>query len=803
MKTVNFNDIEKLPIDFEDIVSTLIARIKEKLPDRWTDFLSSNFGMEIIDAVAYEAMLLSFQLNATINEVYLPTAKTQTAVYRLAKTIGYKPTGPTQAAVGLRFYIPKSHPNNIYIPKYTRVEGNGISFYTTENSTIVPGATYVDVEAKSGSLSTISFISTGIPRYRYTLPETPVNAVESIVVNDGTTGIEYTRLNFIDVNKEDGHFYTSEYDENYGCSISFGDGIYGVNPKKGVAFDVIYIVGAGENDNINPYTISKVLDGIYDSTNTLMQISVTNAQGAVGGSSAETIEEIKNNAPAIYRTQERCVTLTDFEDIVRKYGGVKKVSVIDNSKLDEVGIFGVKVCVIPDGSYYLNSSFKNELLHLLNEKKVVSTQVDIIDPTYVDFDVTLNIKINSYNKSSIVISAVRDAIYNYLYWENREFGGEVSENEIYSLISVIPGIMSISDINIKESSKITVIETPQIGTNIIKIMDSTGSLNVGCKVSIMNKDGEFLFKAKIGTYDIDSSTITILNVNASEDYIISGTDHIEAGCIIYPNIIVDGDYSYGSKEINVKAYNIVTENNVSGEYVNSKKIYNLINMSYMTIYFGEDFTNIYRIMYVNGDTLYLNRAIDTDIDNNTEITIINKKYVPLLASSIASNSTQLMLDTYPRFNIGSKLIRQESIVYSDSVATLIRENGNTDYMSSAININSLVTIEKIYINENKVFVRNLDYILNDSDRVIVWTVVGLSKITVNTVYYVQYVKKIIYNSDSDLTHYVKSINKKQIEVSPAIPISMPNGTTFDYESETIRLLPYEIANQGKVTINIL
>lgn len=803
MKKINFNDIEKLPIDFEDIVSALIARIKDKLPNRWSDFLASNFGMEIIDAIAYEAMLLSYQLNATVNEVYLPTAKTQTSVYRLAKTIGYKPSGPSQASVGLRFYINKTNVNNIYIPKYTRVEGNGITFYTTENVTIVPGSTYIDVNAKSGTISTASFISTGVARYKYVLPERPVNNIEHVIVNDGISGIEYEYIDFIDIKDDAGHYYTTEFDENYNCSISFGDGVYGANPKKGVVFEVTYITNAGENDNVNPYVISSILDNIYDSANNMIAISVTNAQGAVGGSAAESINEIKTNAPAIYRTQQRCVTLTDFEDIVKTYNGVKKVSVIDNSKLDEVGIFGVKVCVIPDGSLYLNNTFKSDLLNMLNEKKIIATQVDVIDPTYIDFDVTVNLKINSYSQSSTVISNARKALYEYLYWENRDFGGEISKNEIYSLLSEIPGVMSISNIDIEESSKISIIEKPIIGTNIIKIADSTGSLNTGCNISILNSSGEYIKKVKIGSYDINTSIITLLNTVNNEDYLISDTDNIDAGCIIYPNILVDGNYTYGNKEINVKAYTIKTELTNSGEYSNSRKIYNMLNMSYMTIYFGEDSTNKYRIMYVNGDTIYLNRALDIDISDNTEITIVDRKYVPALASSLASNSTQLMLDTYPRFNVGSKLIRQESITYSDAVATMIRNNGPIDYMSSAINVSNLVSVEKIYINENKVFIRGVDYELADNDRIITWTNIGLSRITANTTYYVQYVKKTIYSSDSDLTHYVKSIDGKNIEIAPAIPIALPNGTTFDYDSDTIKLLPYEIANQGVITINII
>ena len=40
MSNLDFRDIEKLPIDFEDIVQTLKTRIQNRLPNRWTDFLA-------------------------------------------------------------------------------------------------------------------------------------------------------------------------------------------------------------------------------------------------------------------------------------------------------------------------------------------------------------------------------------------------------------------------------------------------------------------------------------------------------------------------------------------------------------------------------------------------------------------------------------------------------------------------------------------------------------------------------------------------------------------------------------------
>lgn len=802
MKLTDFRDIEKLPIDFEEIVNVLVDRVKEKLPNKWTDFLASNFGMELIDAFAYEAMLMFFEVNASLNEVYLPTAKTQTAVYRLANTIGYYPSGPSQATVTAHFYIKAVHTQNINIPIYTNISGNGVNFYTTENAVIPAGSTYVDVEAKSGSLQTEAFISTGEARHMYKLSLGPVNTIETVIVNNGDSGagVVYTYSSFIDTTDDDGHYYTTRYDEDFNCYVSFGDGTYGVNPKKGVPFTVIYVTGAGSSDNIAAYGLNSVLDTIYDSNNTAMTVYVTNTQNAVGGSSAETIDEVKNNAPALYRDQSRCVTIQDYIDIVGMYPGVKKVAVVDHTIIDEIGIFGVKICVIPDGSNYINTAFKNALTKYIETKKIFATQFSIIDPTYIAFDVTVNIKINAYNKSSVVSNAVRKVINNYLYWENRDFGGTISKLDLYSKIKEIDGILSISDISIEENSKIKVTADPTVNTNILTIMDNTNTLNASCPISIISKDGSSLITtAKISAYDKTASTITLSKYDSSDDYIITSDSGITTGCSIYPILYVDGNYTYGDKEILIKSYSITTETDANGEYVDSYKIYNLLNMTYLSIYFGDESSDIYHIMYVSGDYIYLDRELEFDISDNTSITVISKQYVPSLASSAAANATNILLTNYPRFSTGAALIRRNNVQYTMTVATLIRGLSNIDYMSSVIDTNNLVRIEKIYTNESNIFVKGTDYMLNDNDRVIVWTNVGLTKISVNDQYSVQYIKKNV----SDVETYVKSINGKNIEVYPPIDVALPNGTSFEYTSDTFKMLPYEIATTGTVTINII
>ncbi len=780
--TIDFRDIEKLPVDFEEIVQTLKARIQNRLPNRWTDFLASNFGVELLEAVAYEATLMNYYLNSSVNECFMPTAKTQNAVYNLAKSIGYNPNPPSQSIVTLRFYIPSTHTYNINIPIYTKVlSKNGIPFYTIENKVLYAGETYVDVNAKSGTLYDETMICTGVANYKYTLKNYPVNSIEYVKVNN----VEYTYAEFMDLETTD-PYYSISYSNEFKASIFFGDGTYGSNPAKNSIIEIYYVTGADSSHNLNPYSINQISDTIYDSTNAIVtNISVINPQNSVGASDAETLDEVKRNAPSIYRTQNRCVTLQDFRDITIMQPGVNKVSVIDNSIMDEVGLFGVKVCVIPDGGGYPNTAFKESLLDTLENKKIISTQVDIIDPAYIPFDVNLTIQIQPKISSSVVTNRIRKVIYDYLYWENRDFGDYVSKQEIYRLISDVPGVLTIDNLTINENRTIYVNEVPANGATQITIIDSINTLNIGTKISILDLNGASALITTIS--DISNGVITINDP-------ITTSMNIGQGSLIYPILEVEGDHKYGTKEITLK-----NESTPGAEV----RDYALLNMSYLTIYFDNVPEKEYQILFRIGDVIYLNQPIDIDISDGTEITVLYKKNVPTLDSVATSGSPILKMKSYPRFSKGASLIRKEMISFDSDTISLTRSSSGIDYISSAMDTNYLSAVDRIYTNSSNVFIPNIDYVLSDNGKIITWTETGKAKITINTKYYIDIVKKVVNTTPTEIVHYVKNITGKYVEISPAVPERLVENTTFDYITDIYQLLPYEIADLGNININLI
>ena len=119
---------------------------------------------------------------------------------------------------------------------------------------------------------------------------------------------------------------------------------YGEAPSN-TTLTVTYTVGNGLSDNIDSNTIKKInfIEFNDDPNSTTSQsmmnfvkssVTINNDDPAGGGKSAESLQDIKNNAAANFATQNRLVTKQDY--IVRsysmpaKFGSVSKSYIVPN-----------------------------------------------------------------------------------------------------------------------------------------------------------------------------------------------------------------------------------------------------------------------------------------------------------------------------------------------------------------------------------------------------------------------------------------------------------------------------------------
>jgi hypothetical protein len=130
--TVNY-----LSRDFTSIRTDLINYLKAFFPEQWQDFNVASPGMALLELNAYVGDLLSYLTDKKYNELFLDGVSERGSVYRLAKTLGYKPTGvrPAVTVVDIIIEVPPTAtgPDPLYTPVYRpgmRVQGAGQVFET-------------------------------------------------------------------------------------------------------------------------------------------------------------------------------------------------------------------------------------------------------------------------------------------------------------------------------------------------------------------------------------------------------------------------------------------------------------------------------------------------------------------------------------------------------------------------------------------------------------------------------------------------------------------------------------------------
>ena len=760
---LSFKSLNHVPVDFESMVEVLVQRIKERLPNTWTDFLESNSGMELLEVCAYEGTLLAYLINTNASEMFLPTAKTKEGIYKLVKLIGYNPLPPSSARVQVRFYLDTAYNKNIIIPKYTRLSTGSVPFYTTEDAVLYSGSTSLLVDCVAGTLRSDTFIATGVANATYTLSNYPVSFVESVFVNDEA----YTEVDFIDTQGGNKYFQTT-YTNDFKCKIIFGDGIYGINPSKQSIIEVYYNTGGGEDTNVSAYSITNIIDQIRDVDNTVVStLKCVNDNNASGGDDEESVEEVRVNAPSIYRTQYRAVTKQDFKDIVAAEPGIAKAAVLDNTDDSNIGIYGVKVAIIPDGGGRPTEELSEYIEDLLDNKKVIATSVDVINPSIIPIDVSVSIKTNSAYNTNTVLNNVRSTIQDYLSWSNNDFGDDVAASNLYSLINDVNGVVYADNLVLSENKSIYLNATPVAGTTSLTVIDTMNILNANTEVVVLDKNGEMAYTIELESID-GNSVVTKTAIPEDADVIDE--------CRIYPIMTLNSDLYYGDKYVEV-------ENT------------NLVELSNTIIFFGDNTSLEYHVTFRSGNSFYIQEEINRHISAGTKIYVKCKNPQPRIYGDHDMNSSSITLETTPKFGVGTVVYPNKKIEYNTEITIMTKGSDNFDI----INESDIYGINSVYVAQNTPFVEGSDYIINDNDKV-VWL---KNVIETGETYYVEIIKTSIASGAGDTRYYVTRIEENVIYITPSLLFELEDGDLLNTESTSINMLNYEISHYGTITIQLL
>lgn len=417
MSRVLNTNIDYTSKDYEAYRESMIQSLKEKMPE-YTDLSETDAGIVILEALANGLDVVSLYADIVANDILLPTTQDRSLAILNARCLGYIPYNQTASEYKQVFVLDSARDKNILIPKGTVVKTKSSTdlatlYFETLEDLIIPAGKLGNEQDENGNyLYTVTIqhgtsvyqdvigTSSGAPLQSFRLNYTNV-LVDSIelLINEGYGQELWKKVDSFLECDETSRVYMVSVDEFDVCTVEFGNGLKGKIPSaypNGIIAN--YRVGGGEVGNVSAGIITELDTGITHVDSTF------NLSATVLGHEKESLESIKENAPASFRARERLVTLEDYQDLLRIhfYDFLRLYANNDTDVKTHANIY----YMMREG-YELTDKLIGEVAEYISKRCMIGTTYELkpyvpqevnivakmyVDPDYSKDELTANVK---------------------------------------------------------------------------------------------------------------------------------------------------------------------------------------------------------------------------------------------------------------------------------------------------------------------------------------------------------------------------------------------------------------------------
>ena len=445
-------------LDFDQIKTSIKDYLRANSDFTDFDFEGSNFSA-LIDTLAYNTYITSFNSNMIVNESFLDSATVRENVTSLAGNIGYVPRSRTasKTTVSLRVVLTERKTDN----REEGVQINTVSlnagiFSTgSSNNTTFIFSIIEDIQGKieeeindgkvqrvayfdnipiyQGTFLKKSFIYDGSLDQKFILNNSNIDTETiSVYISDFDTikGFKYSPVeNISNITKNSRIYFIREIqDERY--ELKFGDGVFGKKlgdnaGADGKYINVDYLITDGKEGNgVQKFTYAGSLKD--ENGNLVIPFIVDTIKGekisngvynpiikSQNGNDIEHIDSVRYFAPLTYSAQNRAVTPRDYEAIIKRiYPDAESISVVGGEELNPPEFGNVIISIKPRAGTFVNDFDKKQILSKLRQYSVSGINQRIIDLKilYIELDTSVY-----FNESFIsTVSKLQSDILNQL-----------------------------------------------------------------------------------------------------------------------------------------------------------------------------------------------------------------------------------------------------------------------------------------------------------------------------------------------------------------------------------------------------
>ena len=545
MSLINFTNL-----DFDQIKQSLKDYLQNNSTFKDYDFEGSNLST-IIDVLAYNTYITSYNANMVANEVFIDSATLRENVVSLARNIGYVPRSKKSSRTLVNFFVDVSsispNPSSIVLRKGPIVSSGGrfggqsfiFSIPEDKTTSVVDGeARFEDLEIFEGTLLEQNFVySSRNPNQRIILPNTGID-LDTLVVKvspsqDSSVAINYKRHdNLFDsdtgrvINGKSNIFFIQESEgEQY--ELIFGDGIFGRALNDGNVINVSYIITSGDEANgVSNFNFS----GRLTYTRNAVEINVTSGISRIapvrptsGGENIESVDSVRKFAPQIYATQNRALSANDYEILIpnKIYPETESISVFGGEDLVPPQYGKVFISIKPRNGDFVPNLIKQNIKRDLKQYSVAGIVPEILDLKYLFIETNTKVYYNTNlaQNSTLVGSKVQNNIRRYSESsELNKYGARFKYSKFLKIIDQSHDSITsnITTIEMRRDLRLAISDTAEYAIDFgnqfhINSMNGFNIRTCGIRVSGINTE-VYLFD--VPNTDGKRGTINLFSLNA-------------------------------------------------------------------------------------------------------------------------------------------------------------------------------------------------------------------------------------------------------------------------------------------------
>lgn len=431
--------------DFNSIRQSLLEYAERVFPE-WRPGSEGDFGVLLTEMLAWVGDVNSYYVDRAQLEAYLPTASQPESIFHIAALLGYVPHSgnPAKGQVILKN---SDTVREIVVPGGTRLTSEfdpdldaemvfetdypvvlqPLSEFTVD---ITEGETKEDPE--TGRPLTLA-VADGTSSQKHRLPHPLVYRDTVEVWVAGEQWREVTHL--LDADPREAAFSTRIDPQGF-TWIEFGDDLNGRVPAVGLEIATRYRVGYGSRGNI---PAARVV-GVYQSTTAGLSVNYEQNSGEMlGGADPESMEEVRTNAPMVFRTRDRAVTLEDFRNLALAVPGVTHASAVAQ--------FWSSITIYitgPEGAPPSATLLRDVRKHL-EGRALAGVTVTVAGPAPVSVNIglagtPLAVEVWPQSTNTQVRYDVEQAIKASLSPASTDFGQRLTVSWLYKVIMDTPGV---------------------------------------------------------------------------------------------------------------------------------------------------------------------------------------------------------------------------------------------------------------------------------------------------------------------------------------------------------------------------